>query len=275
MIARQHRLALLAAAPAVLFLAIFFLFPVARLFSLSFDGASFAPYGELVRDDFYAFVVGETFRIGAIVTLLSVLLGYPLAFALANSGRFWSTVILICVLLPFWTSMLVRTYAWMVLLGRNGIINNLLMWLGLTERPLQLLHNETAVIIGMLHVLMPFFVFPVFAVMRRIDKNLLLAAEGLGASSWAVFKEVYLPLTMPGIVAGVSLVFILAIGFFITPALLGGGRVMMAAILIEQEVRQFLNWDLGAALSVVLLLTTLTVYALINRLGRPAGRRLG
>lgn len=269
MIARRHRLPLIMAAPAVLFLIVFFLFPVVRLLSLSTDGGSFSPYAELVRDDFYAFVMGETFRISALVTLLAVLLGYPLAYAMSNTSRLWSTIILICVLLPFWTSMLVRTYAWMVLLGRDGIINNLLLATGLIDQPLRLLHNETAVIIGMTHVLMPFFVFPVFAVMCRIDKNLLLAAEGLGASAWATFRDVYLPLTLPGVAAGVSLVFILAIGFFITPALLGGGRVMMAAILIEQEVRQFLNWDLGAALSVVLLLTTLTAYALIGRLARP------
>lgn len=269
MTAGSHRLALALAAPAVLFLGLFFLFPVARLFLLSASGGTFEPYQELVSDDFYAFVLGETFRIGAIVTLVSVLIGYPLAYAMSSAGRLWSTVILICLLMPFWTSMLVRTYAWMVLLGRDGIVNNLLIWFGIVEAPLRLLHNETAVIIGMIHVLMPFFVFPVYAVMRRIDHNLLLAAEGLGASRWATFRDVYFPLTVPGIAGGVSLVFILAIGFFITPALLGGGRVMMIAILIEQEVRQFLNWDLGGALSVALLLATLTAYALIGLWGRP------
>lgn len=266
-------LSLFAALPAVLFLIVFFVFPVARMLSLSADGGTFQPFAEIASDEFYSFVLWETFRISAVVTIVSVFLGYPLAYAMSSAGRIGSTVILVCVLLPFWTSMLVRTYAWMVLLGRDGVINNLLLYLRIISEPLQLLHNETAVIIGMIHVLMPFFVFPVYAVMQRIDTNLLLASHGLGASKFATFREIYFPLTLPGVAAGASLVFILAIGFYIAPALLGGGRVMMAAILIAQEVRDFLNWELGSALSVSMLIATLIAYTLISRLGRIAEDR--
>lgn len=267
-VTRRNGLPLAMGLPGVAFLLLFFALPVLWLFALSIEDGTFAPYLEIAQDDFYTFVLWETFRIGAVVMVVAVLTGYPLAYVMASAGRVWSTVVLVCVLLPFWTSMLVRTYAWMVLLGRDGVINNLLMAAGLIGRPLPLLHNETAVLIGMVHVLMPFFVFPVYAVMRRINPDLLLAAEGLGASRWSAFWHVYLPLTVSGVVAGASLVFILAIGFFITPALLGGGRVIMMAVLIEQEIREFLNWELGGALSLILLVATLAVYALLNRWGR-------
>lgn len=269
----RHLPPMLMGLPGLILLAALFAYPVLRLFALSLDDGAFGPYREIIEDDFYAFILQGTFRIGLYVTVFSILLGYPLAFVMATAPRLMALVTLACVLLPFWTSILVRTYAWMVILGRQGIVNSTLLKLGLIEQPLQLLHNEMAVVIGMVHVLMPFFVLPVYAVMRRIDPSLLQAAEGLGAGWWASFRHIYLPLTLPGVAAGASLVFILAIGFFITPAMLGGGRVMMMAVLIEQEVRRFLNWELAGALSVVLLAATLIVHALLSRLGRPRQER--
>lgn len=270
-----HGPSALMALPGLVLLLALFAYPVLRLFALSIDGGTFAPYLEILTDDFYAHILSVTFQIGLLVTLLSIVLGYPLAYAMANAPRFWSIVIVICVMVPFWTSILVRTYAWMIILGREGVINSVLLTLGFIDRPLQLLHNRGAVVVGMVHVLMPFFVLPVYAAMRRIEPHLLQAGEGLGANMWDVFRDIYFPLTLPGVCAGASLVFILSIGFFIAPAMLGGGRVMMMAVLIEQEVRRFLNWELAAALSVLLLAATLLVYALIHRLGRPRKGSLG
>ena len=156
----------------------------------------------------------------------------------------------------------------MVILGRNGIINRTLLHTGIIDTPLALMNNITGVVIGMVHVLLPYMIFPLYAVMRRMDKGLALAAEGLGASGWQVFTKIYFPLTLPGVLAGVTLVYVLAIGFFITPALLGGGKVPMIAVLIEQQVHTFLNWGFASALSLVLLTATLAVYAVLRRVLR-------
>jgi ABC-type spermidine/putrescine transport system permease subunit I len=153
----------------------------------------------------------------------------------------------------------------MVILGRRGVLNEALLALDIIEKPMVLLHSMPTVLLGMVHVLMPFFIFPVYAAMQRIDLNLVAAARGLGAPDWRVFLRVYFPLTLPGVLSGATLVFILSMGFFITPALLGGGRVTMIAVLIEQYVNKFLNWEFAGALSAVLLAATLIVYGLMKR----------
>jgi putative spermidine/putrescine transport system permease protein len=262
------RLVLWLTLPPLLFLLVLFAYPVARLMLLSVEGGTFEYYERALFDGLYIRVFAETFRIAALVTIFSILLGYPVAHFLANARQPWLTLGLICVLLPFWTSLLVRTYSWMVILGRNGVINNTLIEVGLITEPLALLHNETGVLIGMVHVLMPYLVFPLYAVMCRVDRDLLSAAEGLGAPGWQIFLRVYFPLTLPGLLAGAALVFIISIGFFITPALLGGGRVMMIAVLIEQHVRETLNWGFAAALCAVLLVSTLAVGAAVKRATR-------
>jgi ABC-type spermidine/putrescine transport system permease subunit I len=150
----------------------------------------------------------------------------------------------------------------MVLLGRNGVFNRGLIELGLIGDPLPLLNNFAGVLIGMVHVLLPYMVLPVYGAVRRLDPALVSAAAGLGAPGWRIFWRIYLPLTLPGIFAGATIIFVLSLGFFITPALLGGGKVMMLAVLIEQEVHQTLNWPFAAALSAVLLALTLGVYSL-------------
>jgi len=160
--------------------------------------------------------------------------------------------------------VLIRTYAWSVILGRNGVINRVLLDSGVIEDPLRLLNNEIGVLIGMVHVLLPYMVFPIYAVMRRQDPTLLLASSGLGASGFQTFTRVFVPLTVPGILAGTTLVFVLSLGFFITPAILGGGKVMMIAVLIEQQVRGLSNWPFAAALSAVLLAAALAMYGLLS-----------
>ena len=252
----------------LLFVFSFFLYPLLRLFITSFHGGDFSGYERALTDSLYAGVLLDTLRLALIVTAICFVLAYPVAYLLSNASRLWAAIGFGCLLLPFWTSVLVRTYAWMILLGREGIVNRALLDLRLITEPLPLLYNETGVVIGMVHVLLPYMVLPVYGAVRRLDPAVVAAAEGLGASSWRIFWRIYLPLTLNGIFAGAVIVFVLSLGFFITPALLGGGRVIMIAVLIEQEVRQTLNWPFAAALSAVLLAATFAVYALAQRFTR-------
>jgi len=169
------------------------------------------------------------------------------------------------VLIPFWTSILVRSYSWMVLLGQEGIVNEALLASGAISEPMKLLNTRLAVYLGMIHILLPFMILPLYAVMRGIDRNLLRAAENLGAAPWAVFRRVFLPLSLPGVAAGCLLVFILSLGFYITPALLGGQKDVMISMLIQQQVSQ-LHWGFGATLALVLLALALGIYLVFTRL---------
>lgn len=259
----------LPALPALLLLFFFFLFPVVRMLGFSLEGGSLEWYAKALGEGLYLRVFWNTFEIALLVTFFCLLLGYPLGFLMATTTPMWATVGFIFVLLPLWTSILVRTYAWMVLLGRNGVVNRLLIDAGIVADPLPLLHNFSGVLIGMVHVLLPYMVLPIYGAVRRVDPAIVAAAAGLGASNWRIFWRIYLPLTLNGIFAGAVIVFVLSLGFFITPALLGGGRVIMIAVLIEQEVRQSLNWPFAAALSAVLLAATFAVYSLAQRFTRP------
>ena len=171
------------------------------------------------------------------------------------------TLVIVCL----WTSILVRSYAWMAILQRTGIINTLLIKAGFIAQPLKLMYNSFGVTVGMAHVLLPFMIMPLYGVMKGIDRNLLKAAQNLGASPFKAFVRVFIPLSVPGIAAGCILVFVVALGFFITPALLGGGRVVMISNLIDTQVNQLLNWGLAAAISIVLIVITLTLFYIANR----------
>jgi ABC-type spermidine/putrescine transport system permease subunit I len=253
------------ALPALVLLGVFFLWPVVRMLGFSLEGGTLEWYGKALGEGLYLQVFWNTFEIALLVTAVCLLLGYPLGFLIATTTPGWATLGFIFVLLPLWTSVLVRTYAWMVLLGRNGVFNRLLLDAGIISTPLPLLHNFTGVLIGMVHVLLPYMVLPIYGAVKRLDPAIVAAAEGLGASSWRIFWRIYLPLTLNGVFAGCVIVFVLSLGFFITPALLGGGRVIMIAVLIEQQVREALNWPFAAALSAVLLAATLAVYGLAQR----------
>ncbi len=254
--------------PAMLLLLALFAVPLLRLLALSVAGGSLVAYARALTNELYLRVIFETFKIAAIVTLLTLALGYPVAYIMATSGRVWQLVGITFVLLPFWTSILVRTYAWMVMLGRNGVVNRTLIGWGVIDSPLPLLNNLAGVLIGMVHVLLPYMILPVFNAVKKVDPNLVLAAEGLGAPRWRAFLRVTLPLSMNGVAAGVTLVFTLSLGFFITPALLGGGRVVMIANLIEEQVRELLNWAFAGALSAILLALTLAAFWGISRIAR-------
>jgi ABC-type spermidine/putrescine transport system permease subunit I len=213
----------------------------------------------------YIRVFGITLQIATVVTVVTLLLGYPVAYALSSLSPARANLLMILVLIPFWTSILVRSYAWMVLLGREGILNEAMLAAGVRDEPMQLLNTRMAVYVGMIHILLPFMILPLYAVMRGIDRNLLRAAGNLGAPPAAVFRRIFLPLSLPGVAAGCLLVFILSLGFYITPALLGGQRDVMISMLIEQQVSQ-LKWGFGATLALVLLVIALGIYLLFSRL---------
>jgi putative spermidine/putrescine transport system permease protein len=213
----------------------------------------------------YLDILIRTFWIALLVTLACLVIGYPLAYSLAGLPEKHANLLLILVLLPFWTSLLVRSAAWIVLLQREGPVNDLLQWLGLIREPLQLVFNRAGVLIAMTHVLLPFMVLPLYSVMRTIHPSYVRAAVSLGATPFTAFRRIFLPLSLPGIAAGSLLVFILAIGYYITPALLGGASDQMISWFIAFFTLQTINWGMAAALGNVLLLATLALYALFAR----------
>jgi ABC-type spermidine/putrescine transport system permease subunit I len=263
---------ILLAAPALVFLCVVLFVPLVNVLSLGVASGSFAPYRHALSDPLYVKVIGVTFSIALATTAICLILGYPVAYLLSTSGTMMKAIGFVCVLLPFWTSLLVRTYAWIALLGRNGVINRLLIEWGVISDPLPLLYNFGGVLVGTVHVLLPYMVFPIYAAMVRINRDILLAAEGLGADSASIFWRVYLPLTLPGLFAGCALVFILSLSAFVTPALLGGGRVIMIANIIQTEVSQFLNWPFASALSAIMLAVAILVYATLGHFTRTPDR---
>lgn len=269
---REARRYLLMLVPAVLVLLALFVYPLLGIADRSVYkprvGYTLDYYAQLWRVPVYLTVIWRTFQISALVTLLCLALGYPLAYVLATLRPRVAQLLMIVVILPFFTSIIVRTYAWMVLLGRNGVVNQYLTWLGLTDAPLPLLYNKGGVLIGMTYVLLPYMVLTLYSVMRGIDPAFIRAAHSLGASRWQAFRKVFLPLSLPGIAGGTLLVFILSLGFFITPALMGGPSDVMIAMLIEREVEFTLNWSFASALAVILLVLTLIGFVGYNRIVR-------
>lgn len=257
---------LLLLAPLMTFLGVFYAYPVLAMMwrSVADPHLTVAHYQELFSSPIYALIFWITARIGLVTTVAALVLGYPVAYLLARLPKTKANLLFIAVLLPFWTSILVRTYAWMVLLGRDGIINQALRALGLIQYPLRLLNTTFAVDVAMVHVLLPFMILPLYATLRGIDPALLKAAASLGAPPAATFRQVLLPLSLPGVFAGSLLVFILAIGFFITPALVGGPRDLMISMLIQQQV-ELLHWPFASALAVVLLLIAVGSFAVLSK----------
>ena len=211
-------------------------------------------------------VLGRTLWISGMVTLACLALGYPLAYLLANLKQGAANLMLIAVLLPFWTSLLVRTTAWVVLLQRDGVVNAALLGAGIVDEPLGMIFNRFAVYVAMTHILLPFMVLPLYSVMKGVPDNLTRAALSLGASPWAAFRRVYLPLTLPGIGAGCLIVFIQALGYYITPALVGGAEDQMISYFIAFYASRTINWGMAAALSLMLLAATLALYLVYSRL---------
>jgi putative spermidine/putrescine transport system permease protein len=256
--------------PVLLFLSFIYVFPILRMLSLSFldPTLTLKHYEEIFNSSIYYKVFLLTFKISIIVTIVCLLLGYFISYLLVHISPKYASILLLCVIIPLWTSVLVRTYAWMVLLGRNGVLNQLMSTIGIIDTPIKMMHNTFGVYIGMIQILLPFIVLPLYSVMRGIDKNLITAANSLGAGPVRAFLSVFLPLSLPGIISGTTLVFIIALGFFITPALLGGVRDVMVSMLIERQVDDFLNWGLASAISVILLLLTGSVFIFFKLLAK-------
>ncbi len=264
---RADRWSLLAL-PAVVFLAGFFLVPLIAMSVRSVTdppGAGLANYEQFFSQAAYVRVLMNTFWIALLATLACLIVGYPFAYLMTIVPGRVAGLLLIAVLLPFWSSLLVRTFAWQVLLRDTGIINRFLLDLGLISEPLTLIRTTGGVIAGMSHILLPFMVLPLYAVMRRIDPEYGRAAANLGASPTAAFLRIFVPLSLPGVLAGCLLVFILALGFYITPALLGGLRDQMISQLIVQQIQQRLDWGFGTAMSVLLVGITLAILFVASR----------
>lgn len=255
------------ALPGLIFLAVSFGWPLLDVVRRSLSGAGPAQtYGVLVREGVYVTALVSTLVTAAVVTASCIVIGYPYAYLMALSKR--SELLLAIVLLPIWTSFLVRTYAWQIWLQDSGVINRALQWLGLTDEPVELIRNRLGVTVGMTGILLPFAILPMYTVMRRIDLELLRAAQNLGARPATAFRTVFLPLSLPGVYSGAILVFVLGLGFYIAPAVLGGTSSPMVSTLIIDKVQRELDFGTGSALGVTLLVVALATVALGSKLVR-------
>lgn len=264
---RRERLAIAGLSlPALLLVAVCLIIPVGSLLALSFIGAqgnlSLENYQRLIDNKAYLAIFLTTFEISAVITLICMLLGYPLAYFITLLPPRAVGFAMLAIILPFWTSLLVRTYAWMVLLQKQGLVNSALLKLGVIDEPIALLHNYAGTVIGMSHIMLPFLVLPLYGAMKAIDRDLIRAAANLGAGPIVRFWTVSFPLSLPGLGAGALIVFVLSLGFYVTPALLGGGKVTMVAMRIQKSVALYPNWGAASALAVVLLVVTALVLLL-------------
>jgi len=244
--------------------------PIGWLFYMSFIGRdgtlSLENYTRMIDSKAYMRIFITTFKISILTTLICAMLGYPLTYFMSQLPRKWAGLCMIGVLIPFWTSLLVRTYAWLVLLQKKGIVNTILVDLELISAPIKFVHNTSGTLIGMAHIMLPFLILPLYANMRTIDKDCIRAAASLGATPSRAFWTVFFPLSIPGLLAGLLIVFVLCLGFYVTPAILGGGRVIMVAMKISSNIELYFSWGAASALGVVLLLFTLLILFLASKL---------
>jgi ABC-type spermidine/putrescine transport system permease subunit I len=268
MIVARRRLTTVALmAPALALLGGILVWPVADLIARSFADPQgpWVFYSRLIEVPSYVQILLRTLMFSAATALICLVAGYPVAFKLTTAGPLVRGIILVCVLLPFWTNLLVRSYGWILILNPRGMINEVLMALGLIATPLELVYNTTGVLVGMSQIMLPYMILPLYAVMTRLDPRTTQAARSLGAGPVTTFLKVYFPLTLPGVMAGTLLVFTISLGFFVVPALLGGARGLVLAQLIEFNINGALNWGMASALSTALLATTLVLYWIGDR----------
>jgi putative spermidine/putrescine transport system permease protein len=254
--------------PVVILLGVFYLYPLVRVLLLSVTDPALGVgnFERLVIHSGPRRVMFNTFRICAITTVISVSVAYLLACVMVHAPPRRRRIMLALVLLTLWISVLVRAFAWLILLDDNGVVNNALRSLGLISQPLALVRNETGVLIGMVHYLLPYAVLPLIAAMQAIDPALIRASHSLGAGRVRTFLSIFVPLTLPGIAAAAVIVFVFSLGFFITPSILGGGRVVMLAEYVSVTVLEELRWGFAAAQAVVLLVLTFLVLGVAGRL---------
>ena len=258
-------------APTVLWLSFFFVVPLLIVVAVSF--ASRTPYGQVIFDwtlgnyarfteTLYLSIFLDTLIVALITTVLTILLGYPLAYFIAQLPQKWQQPGLILVMIPFWINFLIRSYAWVIILRTQGVLNTILLKFGLIEQPLQMLYNEVAVMLGMVYALLPFMVLPIYVSIEQLDHRLLEAASDLGASPFTAFRKITLPLTIPGIAAGTILVFISSLGMFVVPDVMGGAKSALIGNLIQNQFLSARDWPFGGALSIVLALLSLVLIVL-------------
>lgn len=270
MVAYELRLA----TPLAVFFVLFFVAPLLILFYVSLQtdtamtAAGLLQYARFLLDPFSLGVLGRTLWLGVEVTLLCLLLGYPLAWAYVRGPAWLRPVLILVVLLPLLTSVVVRTFAWIVILGRLGIVNSALVSLGLIDTPLRLLYTEGGVVVALAQVQMPLMILPLITALSRIDPNLDDASAALGAGAWRGFWRVTVPLSLPGIIAGCMLTYAAAITAFITQSLVGGGQMLFMPMYIYQQATALQNWPFAAAISIIFLAAVLAVVSLFNVLGR-------
>jgi putative spermidine/putrescine transport system permease protein len=254
--------------PATILVTLFFVVPVVVLLlrSVTEPEPGLQNYAALFGDGTYARVFFNTFLVASIVTAVTIVLAFPVAWMLAIMPPALASIVFGVIILSMWTNLLTRTYAWMVLLQRTGVINRTLIDLGLIDEPLPLINNLTGVTIGMVYIMLPFMILPLVGTLRAIDPMTLRAAALCGAAPFAVFRRILLPLSLPGIAAGGLMIFVMSLGYFVTPALLGGTANMMLAEMIAQMIQSLLNWGLGSAAAFILLAVTMALYALQLRL---------
>lgn len=249
--------------PVLFFLLVFFVCPIIWFFikaAFDYDGSFAVKLYQTFTSSVFITVAWKTVWISFLVTVLALLGAYPIAYTLSRASSVSFTLIIISVIVPYFTSIIVRTYSWMIILGTHGIVNRFLISVGLIDKPITLMYNMLGVVIGMTYVLLPYFVLTLYSSMKSIDHWLIQAGRSMGASNFYVFRKVFLPLSMPGVISGFLIVYILAVGFFITPALMGGPKDVMMAMLIQRNIEITMDWPLASALSLVLLAITLIIY---------------
>lgn len=258
-------------APTVLWLCIFFIIPMLIVVAVSF--ASRTPYGQVVfnwtfsnyqrfAETLYISIFGQTLVVAFVTTVATILMGYPIAWSIAKLPKKWQQPGLVIVMAPFWINFLIRSYAWVIILRSQGVINTILLKLGLITTPLQMLYNEGAVMLGMIYALLPFMVLPIYVSIEQLDQRLLEAAADLGAAPMTAFRKITLPLTMPGIAAGTILVFISSLGMFVVPDVMGGAKSALIGNLIQNQFLSARDWPFGSALSIVLAVLSLVLIML-------------
>lgn len=247
---------------SVTFLLVFMILPILDMFTKSVvddNGFTWSYFKEFFSKSLYAKILLNTIRLSLIIGLVTIVLGYPVAYLMNRVGPVLRCIIMGCVQIPFWTSLLVRTYSWIAILQNQGVVNVVLQKLGIIKQPIQLLYNDAGVIIVMTYIMLPYMIFSISSVMGQIDKNVIIASRSLGAGKTMTFFRIFLPLSLPGIMSGFFIVFLNTMGYYIVPALAGGQKSQMFSQTIQNELSGVLNWNFASAISIILVMVTMMI----------------
>ena len=247
---------------SVTFLLVFMILPILDMFTKSVvddNGFTWSYFKEFFSKSLYAKILLNTIRLSLIIGLVTIVLGYPVAYLMNRVGPVLRCIIMGCVQIPFWTSLLVRTYSWIAILQNQGVVNVVLQKLGIIKQPIQLLYNDAGVIIVMTYIMLPYMIFSISSVMGQIDKNVIIASRSLGAGKTMTFFRIFLPLSLPGIMSGFFIVFLNTMGYYIVPALVVGQKSQMFSQTIQNELSGVLNWNFASAISIILVMVTMMI----------------